>query len=105
MLDILTKENSKLGPVQISVGIRVDLPIYQVRIKTILKKERLPPDIFQVRGYKPAPVAWPGMAAEVDQLGERMARFICFCICFICCICLFVILMCSTSTSPDDVRL
>ena len=40
MLDILTKENSKLGPVQISVGIRVDLPIYQVRIKTILKKKR-----------------------------------------------------------------
>ena len=78
MLDILTKENSKLGPVQISVGIRVDLPIYQVRIKTILKKKRLPIDMFQVRGYKPAPVAWPGMADEVDQLGERMARFICF---------------------------
>ena len=98
MLDILTKENSKLGPVQISVGIRVDLPIYQVRINMILKKKRLPVDIFQVRGYKPAPVAWPGMAAEVDQLGERMARwtkclaFVSFACVFVCLfVCLFVI--------------
>ena len=30
MLDILTKEFSTKGPIQISVGIRVDLSIYQV---------------------------------------------------------------------------
>ena len=30
MLDILTKEFSTKGPVQISVGIRVDISIYQV---------------------------------------------------------------------------
>ena len=37
MLDILTKENSTKGPVQISVGIRVDISIYQVRTKAKLK--------------------------------------------------------------------
>ena len=31
--------------------------------------------LLQVRGYKPAPVAWPEMSEEVDELGERMARW------------------------------
>ena len=31
---------------------------------------------LQVRGYKPVPVAWPEMAEEVDELGERLARWV-----------------------------
>ena len=30
--------------------------------------------IFKVRGYKPAPVAWPKISEEVDDLGRRMSR-------------------------------
>ena len=90
MLEILAKELCSNGLVQICVGIRVDRSIYQVKCETkVTNPHRWSKTIlYKVRGYKPAPVAWPMMSEEVDDLGKRMSRcqifvfwyqaFICF---------------------------
>ena len=76
MLEILAKELCSNGPVQISVGIRVDRSIYQVKCETKVTNHHrwFKTTLFKVRGYKPAPVAWPMMSEEVDDLGKRMSR-------------------------------
>ena len=76
MLEILAKELCSNGPVQISVGIRVDRSIYQVKCETKVTNPHrwFKTTLFKVRGYKPAPVAWPKMSEEVDDLGKRMSR-------------------------------
>ena len=76
MLEILAKELCSNSLVQISVGIRVDRSIYQVKCETKVTNPHrwLKTTLFKVRGYKPAPVAWPKMSEEVDDLERRMSR-------------------------------
>ena len=74
MLEILAKELCPNGLVQISVGIRVDRSIYQVKCETKVMNHHWWSKTIKVRGYKPAPVAWPKMTEEVDDLGRRMSR-------------------------------